>query len=276
MQAHCNVYASSRRLTADALATAPQLRGSSAIFNKRSVSEASDESELLTAFAKDTSEAGKAVAELMKNPTQEAAASLVSRLPSLLPDDPAMAAVIAEAMANEFGVQIKNVGTSEGARKGWETRIRNGWTPKQLEENKKAVRALAEKALSDKQSHETIDLGTIIGEAASDIKKETGIDVSGFRQTISTNDLRHADNQHGPNNERRRDQIPLTAEDYERIPELFSNYDRIEKGSPERNTNLPSIRYVKTYDDGTLYGVEVIVEKDRTTRYKTGWKKRIK
>ena len=61
-------------------------------------------SPILKAFASDTSAAGKAVAELLKNPTQEAAASLVSRLPSLLPDDPAMAAVIAEAMAKEFNV----------------------------------------------------------------------------------------------------------------------------------------------------------------------------
>ena len=38
----------------------------------------------------------------------EAAASLVSRLPSLLPDDPAMSAVIAEAMAKEFGAVEKS------------------------------------------------------------------------------------------------------------------------------------------------------------------------
>ena len=59
-------------------------------------------SPILKAFAADTNAAGKAVAELLKNPTPEAASSLVSRLPSLLPDDPAMAAVIVEAMAKEF------------------------------------------------------------------------------------------------------------------------------------------------------------------------------
>ena len=94
--------------TADALATAPQLRDSSAIFNKRSVSEASDKSELLKAFAKDMSPAGNAVAELLQNPTSEAAAALLAKLDTLLPDDPAMAAVLAEAMANEFGVTIEN------------------------------------------------------------------------------------------------------------------------------------------------------------------------
>lgn len=91
--------------TADALA--PQLRDSSALFNKRSVSEASDESELLKAFAADMSPAGKAVAELLKNPTQEAAAALLAKLDTLMPDDPATAAVIAEAMAKEFGKDNK-------------------------------------------------------------------------------------------------------------------------------------------------------------------------
>ena len=69
-------------------------------------------SAILAAFAADTSAAGKAVAELLKDldagkDVKAAAASLVSRLPSLLPDDPATAAVIAEAMAKEFGAKVE-------------------------------------------------------------------------------------------------------------------------------------------------------------------------
>ena len=65
-------------------------------------------SAILTAFAADMSPAGKAVEELLNALESGAdvkaeAASLVSRLPSLLPDDPATAAVIAEAMASAFG-----------------------------------------------------------------------------------------------------------------------------------------------------------------------------
>ena len=69
-------------------------------------------SPILKAFVADTNAAGKAVAELLKEldsgeaaPSplvKEKASALLSRLPSLLPDDPAMAAVIAEAMAKEF------------------------------------------------------------------------------------------------------------------------------------------------------------------------------
>lgn len=57
---------------------------------------------ILEAFAEDTGAAAEAVAALLKNPSPEAAAALRDKLPSLLPEDPALAAVIAEAMANEF------------------------------------------------------------------------------------------------------------------------------------------------------------------------------
>ena len=73
---------------------------------------------ILEAFAKDTSEAGKAVQELLNaldkgeaasSPlVKEKASALLSRLPSLLPEDPATAAVIAEAMASEFGAKVEN------------------------------------------------------------------------------------------------------------------------------------------------------------------------
>ena len=62
--------------------------------------------DLLAAFAADTSPIGEAVKELLNDPSPEAAKALLGRLPSLLPDDPAMAAVLAEAMAAEFGDKI--------------------------------------------------------------------------------------------------------------------------------------------------------------------------
>ena len=66
-------------------------------------SEDEQPSSLLSAFAADMSPAGKRVADLLKNPTPEAAKRLLADLDALLPDDPATAAVIAEAMAKEFG-----------------------------------------------------------------------------------------------------------------------------------------------------------------------------
>ena len=58
---------------------------------------------ILAAFAKDTSKAAERVKALLDDPTPEAAEKLLADLPSLIPEDPALAAVIADAMAAEFG-----------------------------------------------------------------------------------------------------------------------------------------------------------------------------
>ena len=79
-----------KRAAASARATTPETDGAP----QRAV---------LEAFSKDTSAASERVKELLDDPTPEAAQKLLADLPSLIPDDPALAAVIAEAMAAEFG-----------------------------------------------------------------------------------------------------------------------------------------------------------------------------
>ena len=256
--------------------------------------------ELVGAFSRDLGPAAEEVKKLLADldagkDVTESAKSLVSRLPSLLPADPEGAAILAEAMAGAFAsvsaaprgedakADLANSGTSEGAKKGWETRRKNGWTPEQVAENKVKIVDLAKKALSDRSSDDTLIMGNTEGEAAKDIKALTGIDVSGYSQEISTHDIRHEDKRHGTPRkinkkkygERRADQVPISTQDFERIPELLSDYDNIELGDPERNTDRPSVVYTKTYPDGVLYGVEVVIEDDKKMHYKTGWKKKL-
>lgn len=105
--------------------------------------------ELVGAFSRDLAPAAEEVKKLLAdldagNDVTEAAKSLVSRLQSLLPADPEGATILADAMAKAAAVSgasrpgeeenETNSGTSEGARKGWETRRRNGWTPEQYAE----------------------------------------------------------------------------------------------------------------------------------------------
>lgn len=65
------------------------------------------EGAFLDAFAEDASEAATRVRELLDDPTPEAARRLLDDLPSLIPDDPALAAVIAEEMAKSFADAFK-------------------------------------------------------------------------------------------------------------------------------------------------------------------------
>ena len=62
----------------------------------------STNTDILEAFASDLNPAAKAIKELLENPSNEKAQAILKDLPNLLPEDPAMAAVIAEAMAKEF------------------------------------------------------------------------------------------------------------------------------------------------------------------------------
>ena len=83
-------------------------------------------SSILAAFAKDMSPAGKAVAELLQDLengeaassplVQKKASDLLAKLDTLLPSDPAMAAILAEAMAKEFGT-VPSASSPTGADK---------------------------------------------------------------------------------------------------------------------------------------------------------------
>ncbi len=64
--------------------------------------EKTDGGDVLAAFAKDTGPAADAIRELLEDPTPEKAKALLDDLPTLLPEDPALAAIIAEEMAKEF------------------------------------------------------------------------------------------------------------------------------------------------------------------------------
>lgn len=59
--------------------------------------------DVLAAFAADMGPLGEAVSAFLDAPSKEAAEALAARLPDLVPDDPATAAVIADAMAGAMG-----------------------------------------------------------------------------------------------------------------------------------------------------------------------------
>ena len=123
----------------------------------------------LRALQQDCKPLADAVEKLIADgATPEAAKELLSHIGDYLPKDPAAAAVLAEDTARHFATvfeaqkkshaearrggeaeaavpgepddaTLANSGTSEGAKKGWETRRRNGWTPEQLATNKATV-----------------------------------------------------------------------------------------------------------------------------------------
>jgi len=76
------------------------------------------QSTVLSAFAKDTTPAADAIRSLLEDPTPERAQALLEQLPALIPDDPALAAVIAEEMAKQFGETVANKTDENGMEHG--------------------------------------------------------------------------------------------------------------------------------------------------------------
>ena len=76
----------------------PLPRSGSGALNRPSVQSA-----VIEAFIKQNSPAAKAIEAVLKNPSDGAFAQLMTNLPGLLPEDPALAAVIADEMAKVYG-----------------------------------------------------------------------------------------------------------------------------------------------------------------------------
>ncbi len=72
--------------------------------------------------------------------------------------------------------------------------------------------------------------------------------------------------------EENRGQIPITDEDFERIPDVVENYDEITVDEGKRND--VNIVYSKTYEDGTTVFVEEKRDKRKELAAVTMWKKK--
>jgi len=251
---------------------------------------------VLEAFAKDSGPAAEAVSALLQDPSKERADALLKDLPALLPEDPALAAIIAEEMAKQF---------SAGMAQSPSAPIANSITnpcPKchrqmtkdnicthcsKLASNKMAVNNLVDE-LSKKSpdgkhpgwSHKEESLGDVDDKTAAAIRKAVPeMDVAGQEMIVDTTQLKHALNGHGEGREKHPNQIPVTEDDLRRLPDVLMDYDDIipGKGTKDGKANNAVI-FRKRFDDGTINCVEIDQysekRKGRILRFKTMWKEK--
>lgn len=209
---------------------------------------------VLAAFAKDTSKAADAVKALLADPTPEKAKALLADLPNLIPDDPALAAVIAEEMAKEFcssapdpsGATAKNSecrakdpahcqthGTPEGEKKdAGETHT--------LEELKRIADYQAstdQNVVNFYEQMQTIDnaeelsrsrckIGTVSHEYASRIKALTGLDTEGWTIELRGNRAKHIFKRHGGSG--KQDKSLADSNDVGRINYVIQHFDSVD------------------------------------------------
>ena len=161
---------------------------------------------------------------------------------------------------------LANSGTSEGAKKGWETRRRNGWTQEQLEANKATVDSLitdlAKRGPNNSKAWRNTpkDLGEVSQGLADEIhaaNPEMKV-TAGTMQTIDQDQLNHALEEHGVGKEKWPNSVPITEEDLKRIPEVLSDYDQIVRGLGKADRKQQEgVVFQKRYDDGTVCCVEI-------------------
>ncbi len=91
------------------------------------------------------------------------------------------------------------------------------------------------------------------------VAKSAGLELDGFAHGIDADAVRHAKNEHGDaQSEASRGQVAITDEDFEKIPEVVSDPDRVVFGLKTRSKSLDAIAYVKRLEDGTIAHVEEV------------------
>lgn len=136
-------------------------------------------------------------------------------------------------------------------------------------------------AIVSKNSRKNTYLGDVSQKISNTVKRILGIDIAGRKHIISDNDIRHMIKQHGNIElEKSKGQIAITLKDIEKIPDIINNYDKITKGTDNRNhldgKEFQTIRYIKQYSDNISYVVEVIADTGNNLTIKTMWKKPVR
>ncbi len=119
-----------------------------------------------------------------------------------------------------------------------------------------------------------------VGRANERLIKEAvkaGRDLRGYEHFIDFGGVRHSNKGHGEGNEKDEHQIPLTPDDFAKIPDIVDNFDNVKFNTrtDHRGTREAAV-YTKKYPkDGTIRYIEQIVQGGKLIT-KTMYKKEIK
>jgi hypothetical protein len=115
-----------------------------------------------------------------------------------------------------------------------------------------------EKVLADKSPEQHIlSLGVISETEAQKLKNLTGLDLNNYERILDNFAIKHALNKHGHAGvEKLRGQIAISKEDFEHIPEIIENPDKIETGEKNRR-NADLLKYTKNINEKVVYVEEI-------------------
>lgn len=96
-------------------------------------------------------------------------------------------------------------------------------------------------------SYKEINFGIIPNFNAQTIASVTGVIVKSAKKCLSSIGIKHALNGHANHKlESERGQIGITDNDFEKIPTILNDYDRVERGHKHRYGSYNSVVFIKT------------------------------
>lgn len=113
-------------------------------------------------------------------------------------------------------------------------------------------------ALVNKNNADRAYMGIVPENVANQVKKETGVDISGYGVMMNGVDIRHIIKEHGnPVTEPERGQVAVTAEDIARVPEVIAHPDKVYLSDKTDAKGRKAIVFEKQFGDTyiTIQGV---------------------
>ncbi len=101
----------------------------------------------------------------------------------------------------------------------------------------------------------------------------TGVDVRGFKHTLTNEGIRHILAKHGSVQERSRGQIPVSAVDFAQVPAIVRRPDSIAPGPASKANGQPRLIFTKVIDGVTYTCIGEIQRGKRRIEVVTLWKK---
>lgn len=136
---------------------------------------------------------------------------------------------------------------------------------------KKELKEIIDNARNNPNQHRKLKIGKVSNRLIK-VARENGFDLQGYEHDIDVSGTRHSFNEHGTEKtEEPRGQIPITDEDFEKIPDIIYSYDEIEFTGKNKIGN-ETITYKKVMPDDTIFYVEEIRTGKKTLSINTMYK----
>lgn len=147
--------------------------------------------------------------------------------------------------------------------------------PKDREESKERIKELLQKTKQEKSKVERVVVSGITNRQKQDLVQIGVVVDDSWVHSLENSAVLHTEKQHGNSKiENNRKQEAITESDYELIPDILENYDKIEKSINRDNQGREVVIYKKEYADGYIYYLEEIREKRKSLAFKTMYKKK--